>query len=105
MPWICQRSARSSRPSTSTTWRSSIPSHSIRSVAQVGVHAGAHLEPHDLAEAAAAQLVLDGAQQVVGLVGDREVGVARDPEVVVAEDLHAGEQLVEVAGDHAPRAA
>ena len=38
------------------------------------------LEPHDLAEAPAAQLGLDGLQQVVGLVGDLEVGVARDAE-------------------------
>ena len=58
-----------------------------------------HLEPHDLAEAPPPQLVLDRAQQVVGLVGDGEVGVARDPEVVVAQDLHAREELVEVAGD------
>ena len=36
----------------------------------------------DLAEAAAAQLGLDRLQQVVGLVGDREVGVARDAEDV-----------------------
>ena len=49
---------------------------------------------------AAAQLVLDGAQQVVGLVRDREVGVARHPEEVVPQDLHAGEELVEVPRDH-----
>ena len=34
------------------------------------------LEAHHLAEAPAAQLVLDGLEQVVGLVGDREVRVA-----------------------------
>ena len=56
--------------------------------------------PHDLAEAAAAQLVLDRLQQVVGLVGDREVGVAGDAEDVVVDDLHAREQRVEVVGDH-----
>ena len=45
-------------------------------------HAGADLDPHGLAEAPRAQLVLDGLQQVVGLVGDREVGVAGDAEDV-----------------------
>ena len=45
-------------------------------------HAGADLDAHDLAEAPAAQLVLDRLQQVVGLVGDREVGVAGDAEDV-----------------------
>ncbi len=69
-------------------------------LAQVGVHVGADLEPHDLSEAAPAQLVLDGTQQVVGLVGHREVGVAGDAEHRVRDDLHAGEQLVEVARDH-----
>ena len=63
------------------------------------VHARADLDAHDLAEAPPAQLVLDGLQQVVGLVGDLEVGVARDAEDVVVEDLHAREQLVEVRGD------
>ena len=62
-------------------------------------HARAHLDAHDLAEAAAPQLVLDRPQQVVGLVGHREVGVARDPEDVVVDDLHAGEELVEVLRD------
>ena len=56
------------------------------------------LDADDLAEAPAAQLVLDRLQQVVGLVGDREVGVARDAEDVVVEDLHAREERVEVAG-------
>ena len=66
--------------------------------AQRRVHAGADLEPDDLAEAPAPKLVLDRLEQVVGLVGDLEVRVAGDPEQVVAEDLHAGEQRVEVAG-------
>ncbi len=68
------------------------------------VHPGAHLEPHDLAEPPAPQLVLDRLQQVVGLVGDLEVGVARHPEQVVADDLHPREQRVEMAGDDRPRA-
>ena len=67
--------------------------------AQRRLHARADLEPDDLAEAPAAQLVLDRLQQVVGLVGDLEVGVAGDPEEVVAEDVHAREQRVEVRGD------
>ena len=67
--------------------------------AQRGVHAGADLEPDDLAEAPATELVLDRLQQVVGLVGDLEIGVAGDPEQVVADDLHAGEQGREVVGD------
>ena len=43
------------------------------------------LEPHDLAEAPAAELLLDRLQQVVGLVGDVVVGVAGDPEERVVD--------------------
>ncbi len=68
-------------------------------LAQDRVDPAVDLDPHDLAEAAAAQLGLDGLEQVVGLVGDLEVGVARDPEDAVVDDLHAREQRVEVAGD------
>ena len=68
-------------------------------LAQVGVHGRAQLEPDDLSEAPPPQLVLDGLEQVVGLVGDGEVGVAGDPEGVVAKDLHPGKELAEVAGD------
>ena len=60
----------------------------------------ADLDAHDLAEPPPAQLVLDRLQQVVGLVGDREVGVAGDAEEVVVGDLHAREERVEVVGDH-----
>ena len=69
-------------------------------LAQLRVHPGGDLEPHHLAEAAAAELVLDRLQEVVGLVGDGEVGVAGDPEVAVVDDLDAGEERVEVGGDH-----
>ena len=62
-------------------------------------HLGADLDAHDVAEAAPAQLVLDRLEQVVGLVGDREVGVAGDAEDVVVDDLHAREQRVQVLGD------
>ena len=58
------------------------------------------LEAHGPAEAAAAQLDLDRGEQVVGLLLlEGEVGVAGDPEGVVALDLHAREQRVEVGGD------
>ena len=43
-------------------------------------HRARDLEPHDVAEAAPAQLELDRLEQVVGLVRDLEVGVARDAE-------------------------
>ena len=61
-------------------------------VAPGGVHPPPDLDAHDLAEAPAPQLVLDGLEQVVGLVGDGEVRVAGDPEHVVVEDLHAREE-------------
>ncbi len=65
-------------------------------VAHPGRHRARELDAHDLAEAAAAQLALDGREQVVGRLLDLEVGVARDPEGRVLLDLHAGEERVEV---------
>ena len=63
-------------------------------------HRTLDLEPHDLAEAPLAQLLLDGHEQVGRLfLLDRQVGVARHPEEVVLDDLHAREQRVEVGGD------
>ena len=59
-----------------------------------------HLEPDDVAEAAAAQLQLDRLEQVVGLVGDLEVGVARDAEDGALDDLHLREEPVEEVRDH-----
>ena len=79
--------------------RASTSSARVSLLAHRRAHAGADLDAHDLAEAPAAQLVLDRLQQVVGLVGDREVGVAGDAEDVVVEDLHAREQRVEVRRD------
>ena len=60
----------------------------------------ADLDAHDLAEAPAAQLVLDGLQQVGGVVGDLQVGVAGHAKDVVVGDLHTWEQRVEVVSDH-----
>jgi hypothetical protein len=68
-------------------------------LAHLPAHARLDLDAHDLAEAPAAQLVLDRLQQVVGLVGDREVGVAGDAEDRAVDDLHAREELVEVLLD------
>ena len=65
----------------------------------VRAHLAVDLEAHDLAEAPPAQLGLDRAQQVVGLVGDVEVGVARDAEEAVVDDLHPGEERVQVGRD------
>ena len=63
-------------------------------------HRALDLEPDGRPEAAAAELLLDGEQQVVRLVLlDLEVGVAGDPEEVVLLDLHAREQRVEVGLD------
>ena len=59
------------------------------------------LEPHGRAELAAEQLALQGLEQVLGVVLlDLEVLVAGDPERVRTEHLHAGEQPLEVLGDH-----
>ena len=60
-------------------------------LAQPVAHLRRDLEPHDLAESAPAQLLLDRLDDVVGLVGDVVVGIAGDPEGGVIEDLHAGE--------------
>ena len=90
---------RSSSPETSSDLRLVHGELLDQVLAHVGIHRGRHLDPDDLAEAAAAQLVLDRAEKVVGLVRDGEVRVARDPEVVVAQDLHAREERVEVARD------
>ena len=69
-------------------------------VAQVLGAARADLHAHDLPEAPAAQLVLDGLQQVGGVVGDLQVSIAGDPEHVVLDDFHPRKQRVQVVGDH-----
>ena len=63
-------------------------------------HRVGDLEADGPVEAAAAQLHLDGFEQVVGLLLlDREVGVAGDAERRRLLDLHAGEQAVEMGDD------
>ena len=69
-------------------------------LAQPRLHVRRDLEPDHLAEAAAADLLLDRQQQVVGLVGDVVVGVPGDAEERVVDDLHPREEVVEVGGDH-----
>ena len=65
------------------------------------VHVGAHLESQGPTEPAAAQLHLNGHQQVVRLVlFERQVGVAGDAEGVVLPDAHAREQGLEMRRDH-----
>ena len=61
---------------------------------------GGDLEADRRAEPAPGQLALQGLQQVlVAVLVDLQLGVAGDPEQVALEDLHAGEELVEVDRD------
>ncbi len=63
-------------------------------------HAPADFEPHRLAEAAFAQLGLDGPQQIVGFIFLQiEIGVARDPETVGGIDLHSRKECAQVIRD------
>ena len=57
------------------------------------------LQAHHVAEAPAPQLGLDGPEQVVGLVRDREVRVARDAEAGGVDDLHARKEPLHVGRD------
>jgi hypothetical protein len=58
------------------------------------------LEAHGRAETAAQQLLFERLQQVFGVVlFNLNVLVAGDAERVVLQDLHAGEQLIQVNGD------
>ncbi len=58
------------------------------------------LEAHRRAEAAAQQLLLEGGEEVLGVVLlDLEVLVAGDPEGVHLEHVHAGEEPLEVLAD------
>ena len=63
-------------------------------------HVVRHLEPHDVAEPAPAQLDLHRLEQVVGVVRHLEVGVAGDPERGRLDHLHAREEAGQEVGDH-----
>ena len=58
------------------------------------------LQSHRRLRAALGELLLERLEQVVGAIVDLQVGVARHAEGVVLDDLHAGEELIEVRGDH-----
>ena len=68
-------------------------------LAQLRAHPLLDLEPDDLAEAAATELLLDRPHHVAGLVGNVVVGVARDSEERLVDHLHPGEQRADVGGD------
>ena len=91
---------RSSRPSTGVDLVVGDAQQLDQLRAQARRAARADLDAHDLAEAPPAQLVLDGLQQVGGVVGHLQVGVARHPEDVALDDLHAREERIEMVGDH-----
>ena len=61
---------------------------------------GRDLDPHDVAEAAAAELGLDGLEKVVGVVRHLEVGVTGDAEEHALGDLHPGEERRQEVRDH-----
>src|SRR5205085_9902454 len=68
-------------------------------LADLGRHAPVDLQADGLAEATAAQVEVDGGQQVVGLtLLQVEVGVSGDPEGGLGLHLHAREQLDQVSG-------
>ncbi len=69
-------------------------------VEHAGVDRLLDLEAYGRAELAPQQLLLERLEQVLGVVLlDLEVLVAGDPERVVGDELHAGEQQVEVSRD------
>ena len=65
----------------------------------LGRHALLDLEAHGASEPTAAQLHLDGLEEIVGLLLQRQVGVASDAEGPPVLDLHAGEEGVQLRGD------
>ena len=82
--------------------RSASRSSSSSSVRRCARHVVLHLEPDHLAEPPLEHLLLDRRQQILRLleVGELEVGVARDAERVPADDLHPGEERLEILPDH-----
>ena len=70
-------------------------------LAHLGRHSGVHLEADRSTEAPAPQLELHRGEQIVGLLFfEREVGVAGHAERELVLDDHAGEELIEMCGDH-----
>ena len=65
-------------------------------------HRGMHLDADHLGEPPVPDLLLDQAEEVVGLVVvvDLKVGVPGDPEGVPTQDLDPGEERLEIAPDH-----
>ena len=99
-PTSCHSAVRSSIPATSNASSSRMPDALDQDLAGQLGHRALDLEAHRRPEATAADLLLDGEQEVVRLVLlERDVRVAGDPEQVRLEDLHAPEQLVEVGLD------
>ena len=70
-------------------------------LAQVHRHAGLHFDPDHLAEPTLEELLLDHREQILRLLGvrDLQVGVAREPEQIAGEHLHPREERVEPSGD------
>ena len=68
----------------------------------LGRHPGLDLEPdHPRVPAATAKLGLNRGQKILGIAVDIvEVAVARDAERVMGDDVHAGEERLQVQGDH-----
>ena len=80
--------------------RDRAPTPLLQDLAHRGRHRLVDLEPHGLAEAPAPELLLEREHQVVRLVLlELQVGVARDAEEVRLQDVHAGEEHVQVGGD------
>ncbi len=76
------------------------PELAHQQLAHLAGHVGGQLEPDRRAEPAPQQLLLQGLEEVLGVVLlDLEVLVAGDPERVVLHDLHPGEEVVQVGGD------
>ena len=71
-------------------------------IQHLGRHPGLDLEPdHPRVTAAAAQLGLDGGEQILGIAVDVvEVAVAGDAERVMCDDVHAGEERLQMKRDH-----
>ena len=72
----------------------------MQQLAHLVARVGVELEPHGATEPPPAQFELDRSEEILGLFFlECEVGVAGDAEAVVVDDLHAGEELVEVCRD------